>query len=204
MKYLYIGAWRDFAITELFPDIEEFVFVDTQPRNEHDDSCSIDDTSFERPNFMKQILTAATENNFKLISKEVLRKYSDREIRNPTLLTFKSDTQTINYYVSTNFRRDDIKELDQEIFKCSGLILSGYFPHKVLCSYLPPTTKLFCISGSVYSYDDERENIVNYLYENNYFYEMYAVLQDKKEFIKCNNMIEISNIIDEHFERTGN
>ena len=94
MKYLYFGAWDDFEITKLFPDIKEFVFVDTQPRNEFDDWSSIDDTRFERPYFLKQLELSSQKNNFKFVSRIELKKYSDREIRNPTLLTFKAKTQT--------------------------------------------------------------------------------------------------------------
>jgi len=202
MTYLYIGAWNDFPITGLFPEVKHFVFTDTQPRNEFDDYC--DNIGYERPNFIKQLLVAATECNFRLISKKVLKKCSDREIRNPTLYTFKSDAQTINYYVSTNFRTDDVKELNEEIYECSGLILSGYFPNQVILSYVSPSTKLFCISDSVYDYNEYDEHVVKVLHEEHYFDEMYAVLKEKKEFIRCESMIEISEIVNKYFEDTYN
>ena len=149
------------------------------------------------------ILTAATKNNFKLISKEVLRKYSDREIRNPTLLIFKSETQTINYYVSTNFRRDDIKELNKEMQECSGLILSGYAPHMDIINFIHPAIKIFCISGTCYVYDEnEGDNLFNYLHKIPRF-KMCAVLKHTKKIIECECMNDISDITKEHFDKYG-
>lgn len=198
MKYLYFGAWDDFEITKIFPDIKEFVFVDTQPRNEFDDWSSIDDIRFERPYFLKQLELSSQKNNFKLVSRIELKKYSDREIRNPTLLTFKSKTQTINYYISTNFRRDNIKELNKEMQECSGLILSGYFPHKDVVNFLQNTTDLFCINGSCYLFnndEDEGENVVNYLYENNFFRKIIAVFRNNKKIVECNSITKVCNLL---------
>jgi len=127
MKLLYIGSGYDFKITKLFPTISNFIFVDVQPRNQFDDICCPNETKFERNYFMNYVLEAALKNNFELISKCVLKTYSDREIRNPTLCIFTSQTQTINFYISSNFRRDNLEELNKEIQECNGIIIKGYF-----------------------------------------------------------------------------
>lgn len=200
MKLLYIGAWSDIAVVSFFPTTKKFIFVDTQPRNEFDDDFPIEESLYERPYFLKQVFEAVNKENFNFVSEKVLKVYSENELKNPTLYKFKSETQEIDYYVSSNFRKDDLPELIDEIKTSEGIIVSGYFPHSDLFNLMKPNINVYLMSETCYEKIDFNEtgedenNIINYLYDNDTQMKIYFVEKYKNKFISLSKMSEIKNI----------
>ena len=209
MGLVYIGAWSDFSVVRVFPSTQKFIFVDTQPRNEFDDDYPIKDSLYERPYFLQQIFDAAEIEGFELISKKVLKVYSKNKLKNPTLYKFKSNNQEIDYYVSSNFRKDNLPTLNKEINKCDGIIISGYYPHYDLLKLMKSNINIYLMSGTYYSKIDFNEtgetenNIINFLYDNedltnkdltnkNKSYNLFQVFKNNNK----NKVIQLSKISD--------
>jgi hypothetical protein len=216
MVLLYIGAWSDFSVVRFFPTTNKFIFVDTQPRNEFDDDHPVEESLFERPYFLEQIFQAAKIESFELISKKVLKVYSENKLKNPTLYKFKSKAkadagseakfQEIDYYVSSNFRKDELPELNKEIKKCDGIIVSGYFPHSDLFKMFDNNINIYLMSGTYYSKinfnetGEDENNIINYLYDNedltnksNNKHNLFQVLKDTNQIIPLSKMSDVKN-----------
>ena len=209
MGLVYIGAWSDFSVVRVFPSTQKFIFVDTQPRNEFDDDYPIKESLYERPYFLQQIFDAAEIEGFELISKKVLKVYSKNKLKNPTLYKFKSNNQEIDYYVSSNFRKDNLPTLNKEINKCDGIIISGYYPHYDLLKLMKSNINIYLMSGTYYSKIDFNEtgetenNIINFLYDNedltnkdltnkNKSYNLFQVFKNNNK----NKVIQLSKISD--------
>ena len=202
---VYIGAWSDFSVVRFFSTTKKFIFVDTQPRNEFDDDYSIKESLYERPYFLQQIFEAAEIEGFELISKKVLKVYSKNKLKNPTLYNFKSNNQEIDYYVSSNFKKDNLLELNKEINKCNGIIVSGYFPHSDLLKLMKTNINIYLMSGTYYSKinfnetGEDENNIINYLYDNENSikkydtYKLFQVLKNNHKFIPLSKISDIKN-----------
>ena len=202
---VYIGAWSDFSVVRFFSTTKKFIFVDTQPRNEFDDDYSIKESLYERPYFLQQIFEAAEIEGFELISKKVLKVYSKNKLKNPTLYNFKSNNQEIDYYVSSNFKKDNLLELNKEINKCNGIIVSGYFPHSDLLKLMKTNINIYLMSGTYYSKinfnetGENENNIINYLYDNENSikkydtYKLFQVLKNNHKFIPLSKISDIKN-----------
>ena len=198
MSLLYIGAGLDFEVVKFFPDTKKFIFVDSQPRNEFDDLYDIEETRFNRLEFIHFLMEESKNSNFKFVSKKVLKTYSDNELSNPTLYHFQSENQEIYYYVSSNFVKDNLQELSREIASSDGLIVSGYFPQALLFDLVRSNIKIYLMSGTYYGNyqdDDDIENIVNYLYENPKAFSKYAVNKETNQFTYCEKMEDVREII---------
>jgi hypothetical protein len=223
MGLVYIGAWSDFSVVRVFPSTQKFIFVDTQPRNEFDDDYPIKESLYERPYFLQQIFDAAEIEGFELISKKVLKVYSKNKLKNPTLYNFKSNNQEIDYYVSSNFRKDNLPTLNKEINKCDGIIISGYYPHYDLLKLMKSNINIYLMSGTYYSKIDFNEtgetenNIINFLYDNedltnkdltnkdltnkdltnkNKSYNLFQVFKNNNNYKNKNKIIQLSKISD--------
>lgn len=202
---VYIGAWSDFSVVRFFSTTKKFIFVDTQPRNEFDDDYSIKESLYERPYFLQQIFEAAEIEGFELISKKVLKVYSKNKLKNPTLYNFKSNNQEIDYYVSSNFKKDNLLELNKEINKCNGIIVSGYFPHSDLLKLMKTNINIYLMSGTYYSKvnfnetGEDENNIINYLYDNENSikkydtYKLFQVFKNNHKFIPLSKISDIKN-----------
>jgi hypothetical protein len=221
-KLLYIGAWDHIDPVFHFSKTKEFVFIDTQPRSEFDNP-KLFETCFYRHNFYKRITDIWSLYGFTLLSTTILDKeyyknlklnteyddkYNDNTIYehiNPTLLHFVNPItdQTIKYYISTNIKYNMCKLLEDDIKETDGLILSGYFPNKIILDYLPETNKTFyCYSATCYSYDpdDKYENIAKSLYEN-YKSEIDFVIIDTdtgKKLHKCDTIKEVDQYLENY------
>ena len=224
MVLLYIGAWSDFSVVKFFPTTNKFIFVDTQPRNEFDDDYPVEESLFERPYFLQQIFQAAEIEGFELVSKKVLKVYSENKLKNQTLYKFKSKAeskantdaeneakyQEIDYYVSSNFRKDELPELNKEIKNCHGIIVSGYFPHSDLFKMFDNNINIYLMSGTYYSRiefnetGEDENNIINYLYDNenltnksnnksNNKHNLFQVLKHTNQIIPLSKMSDVKN-----------
>jgi hypothetical protein len=55
-KILYLGAWEHIEIVDYFPNCNEFILIDTQPRSEHDEKDYFYD-GFYRRTFLDTLIT---------------------------------------------------------------------------------------------------------------------------------------------------
>jgi hypothetical protein len=207
-KLLYIGSWSHFKVTTDFNKTPEFVFIDTQPRSEFD--FEIFDPVMYRTRFYDQIIEKSKKYGFELKSTTVLDPSYASKIKAdpnipfvcPTLLTFekenekdKKEKQTIKYYISTNIMYNMTSELEAEINSCDGLILSGYFPHKLLLKMLSSDT-IYCYTDTCYNFDiDDIDDIDNILSALQSLDKNYLVICKKtgKTLFNCKTIDQVNN-----------
>jgi hypothetical protein len=189
-KIVYIGAGKHIECTKHFPNTKVFVFVDTQPRSEHDSLSFC--KRFYRGTFFEDLLYECRRNYFRLFSiRKTDKKYYKKILNckqylyykfnyktpflNPTLLTFMNDQtkQIIYYYISTNIEYNLIPELLLDIQTSDALIVSGHFPHKVLFNYFnQDNPKKFigysesCFKMPINKEDDDANSIIAYLQQS--------------------------------------
>lgn len=188
-KLLYIGAGCHIQPVRHFPHTREFIFMDTQPRSEHDRE-NVFRSCFYRHRFYKRMVRMWSQYGFSLLSTTVLDKtyhttlqmdssYDDHikpfyPHMNPTLLSFSNPVtnQTIRYYISTNINYNMCPVLQKEIEETEGLIVSGYFPNKVLLDHLPKFIPFYCYISTCYSHDpeDNGDTIIDSLYTRAFDY----------------------------------
>lgn len=189
-KLLYVGAACHLSPLQLFSDTKEFVFIDTKPRSEFDNSNAFV-RAFYRESFAVDLMLKMFDNGFSLInitdldntySKKIM-SFSQRlyyicgepKYINPHLFLFfnKKTDQTLKYYVSTNILYNMNYNLEREIGECDGLIISGFFPHVRILSYMKPDIAFIGYSSTWFGKDkddfecdDWTNNVVNYLHDN--------------------------------------
>ena len=85
--------------------------------------------------------------------------------------------------------------LESDIGECDGLIISGYFPHIRLMSYMKPNISFIGFSSTWYEQTDcgdfEENHIINYLHEKSdtiAFSSYYLV--DNKKLYECGTTFE--------------
>lgn len=193
-KLLYIGAGLDFKLIDHFRQVNEFVFIDTQPRSEVDGNVynkSLFFEGFYRHKFIDLLVKNAKKRDFELVEKieldldyykqiltqdqidfwslNFLEKFPDV---NPCLLIFSNNKtlQTIKYYISTNIKLNMCSKLEVDIRESIGLIIAGYHPDKIILDYISSPIKLYCCSGTCYYLDDNEvdnfDNLIYWTYNN--------------------------------------
>lgn len=195
-KIIYFGAGIHFECVAHFPYVSEFVFVDTQPRSEHD--IEIFNPIFYRDTFINNLLCNGIKHMILLTDiRELDTSYSHDENKlpflNPTLFTFVNQMtdQIIRYYISTNIQYNYILELLADIKEADGLIVSGYFPDKVLYNYWDNHKLKHFIGYSRTCYhipmDEMKDTIYCDLYTDKYFDHYYLVDYESGAITKYSN-----------------
>ncbi len=221
-RLLYIGTGCHLQPVNDFPDTKEFVFIEIQPFSEF--RADIFDRGFYREKFVENIINKAKIYEFDLIEEKVIDNtffWSKLNLKqkicytlfpklipnhvNPTLFRFFNEKtqQTINYFISSPFPQYENQIIIDEVKKCDGLILSGYFPNKAILKYFEDK-KLTWIGydGSCFGYDEEEVNehdlnhIVRYMHESrleeriNNFDKFYLVEDILDKFLKDNDYFD--------------
>lgn len=210
-KILYIGAGCHIEPVIHFKQTKEFVFIDTQPRNEFDSYTINFIDRYYRNNFLIKLINECTKFHFVLKSCiEIDKQYYKKIISwkqyfyymlrkkpehiNPTLLTFiNNDTQQkIHYYISTNILFNVNHRLQQEIESCDGLIVSGFHPNKELLQYIKTPINFYGYTNTHYNIfcDDEKNNIIYHMHLKPYnikyyFKNFFMVTKDNGTIYKC-------------------
>jgi hypothetical protein len=202
-KILYIGSGCHLDIVSHFPNVSEFILIDTQPRSEHDSPDF--NPYFYRHLFVNTLLSRGVEQDIVLVNIRELNNtyYSLSEHKlsflNPTLLTFTNTRtkQMIKYYISTNIRYNMNDELMDDIKQSNALIVSGHYPDIILYDYLDEKKPIHFIgySQTCYTLDVEEmmDNIYCKLYDNNYFDHYYMVDYRNGKITKYNTFMELAN-----------
>ncbi len=209
-KVLYLGAWDHIEVVNYFPNCNEFVFIDTQPRCEY-----IDDYPYDRlfkVNFIENIKTKFKQFDFILdniieLDHNYLRdlKYKYPYI-NPHLFIFhsKSINRTIKYYISTNILFNMNEMLEKDIYEADSLYVAGYSPDNELLKYFYSPSELLngiikkkhFIGDNETIYDRDDNTIISI--NNNlddYFDNYYLVWREKSMVIICDSLEDINNKI---------
>ena len=169
-KILYIGAGCHIEPISHLINTNEFVFIDTQPRNEFDSVYPKFDKSLYRTNFINKLTTECSNYGFIMDSVyEIDKKYFKKIVSwkqyfyyvfnkkpkfiNPTLIVFKNNKtlKTLKYYVSTNFQLNMNPILKQDIETSDGIIVSGYIPNIDILDYFCKPKIFFGYTDTCYS-----------------------------------------------------
>lgn len=201
-KILYIGSGCHLNIVSHFPNVPEFILIDTQPRSEHD---SIEfNPDFYRHLFVNLLLSAGIEQDIvltnicELDNKYYLNCEHKLPFLNPTLLTFTNTKtkQIIKYYISTNIRYNMNDILINDIHQSEALIVSGHYPDIILYDYLDEKKPIQFIGYSKTCFsldiDEMTDNIYCKLHNNNYFDKYYLVDYDSGEITKYNTFMQLA------------
>ena len=161
-----------------------------------------------RTRFYDQIMKKSKIYGFELISTIILdpnysykiKANSDIPFICPTLLTFEkaatstSIKQTIRYYISTNIMYNMTDTLESDIKTCDSLILSGYFPHKLVLNILSLDITIYCYTQTVYGFDSayDIDNVISVLQdvEKNYIIICYST---GVELFICKTIQQVEN-----------
>ena len=146
--YLYIGAGIDTHPILHFPLTQVFICIDSQPFSEYGRGSVFDDELY-RYDFVEQLIDAYAQIGFAITSRKIYHK----NIK-PELFIFwnKETNQHIKYYTSTDILYDLNPELIADIQQTTALIVSRYFPHKVLLDYIQKSIDFYGYDNTVWDY----------------------------------------------------
>lgn len=152
-KILYLGAGLHLDPVMHFPNVKEFVFIDTLPRNEFDLPNKLH-TNHYKEQFITKLVTKFVDSSFTAVDVETLDDTYANTLMNckqkiyykfhrlpefilPTLITFvnHNTSQLVKYYVSTNILYNMTYILKQDINTSDAVIVKDYSPDMSLLSY---------------------------------------------------------------------
>lgn len=143
--YLYIGAGIDIQPLLHFPFVELFICIDSQPFSDYGRG-QVFDAEMYRYDFIEQLINSYAQIGFALSSRKL---YNDKNIY---IFWNKKTHQHIKYYTSTDILYNLNPELIADIQQTTALIVSRYFPHKVLLDYIQPPIDFYGYDNTVWDY----------------------------------------------------
>jgi hypothetical protein len=202
-KVLYLGAWDHIEIVDYFPDCNEFILIDTQPRSQWDIKTFCND--FYQKTFIEELINKCKDYGFILDIEIKLEDNLDDNYPyiNSHLFVFKNNINSninsmnaqririIKYYISTNILYNMKPILEQDIMESDTLYVAGYHPDKELLKYIKNKINFVGDNDTIYNNDDsDKNNIINNTNDNfnNYFDNYYIIYRDSKKLIKCDNL----------------
>ena len=215
-----MGAGCNINITTHFNDAEEFVFIDTLPRNNIEFLDIKYKEVFYNKNFVTDLIDECNKYNFcvehsEIIDKEYYKKimnykyiylsccYNIPKHINPQLIIFfnKKKNQRIIYYISTNIKYNMNKRLKQDIMNSNGIIINETFPTLNLLNYFDKPKTIFAYTGLLYKNENDTYKTDTFLHfinncicshdcHFNKFVMVYKYTGNKKEY---NNLLELIN-----------
>lgn len=219
-KILYIGSGLHLEPLVQFETINEFIFIDTQPRSEFDKPnyfCK----QFYRNRFYFELIKKMNLMNFNLKNTIELNSnycknfsYLKNEYPDicPKILIFVNNItgKKLKYYISTNILYNMCEELENDLKTANGLIISGHHPDKNILEYIKHPINLYCYDKTCYKLEedeiDDKNNLIYWMFNNitlitQYFSNIYLVKYIdeyendfiKNDFIKYDSFEELSN-----------
>ena len=151
--YLYVGAGIDTQPLLHFPLAQVFICIDSQPFSEYGRSSVFDDELY-RYDFIEQFIGAYAQIGYILSSRKIYNNKNNNHIIQPELFIFwnKETHQHIKYYTSTDILYDLNPELIYDIQQTTALIVSRYFPHKILLDYILQPINFYGYDNTVWDY----------------------------------------------------
>jgi len=150
--YLYIGAGIDTQPLLHFPFAQLFICIDSQPFSEYGRG-SVFDAELYRYDFIETLINAYAQIGYILSSREIYYKNNNHNIQPELFIFWNNETkQRIKYYTSTDILYDLNLELIEDIQQTTALIVSRYFPHKVLLDYINQPIDFYGYDTTVWNY----------------------------------------------------
>jgi len=163
-KILYFGAGTYLEPINHFYEINNFVLVDSLPKNEY--GFDYYSKLNYRKDFLFQLEKKIKDNNLILIEKKVLtNNFSEINVKNLEseclyLTNANLLKKNIKYYTSTSIPNNlyDNYQLQQDIESCDSLLICGYMPHIKIINYIKKPFNFIGYSGTyfpknIYEYD---------------------------------------------------
>ena len=211
-KILYIGAGLDLNPIKHFPDINEFVFVDTLPSTEYDTDNFIPDLthSAKTLGFDFEYIKETDFKYFTSIMTITQRiKWIGRVLEtfpqiNPSVAVFYNykTSQELKYYLSTNILRNISSKLLEDIESSTKLVVSGYHPDKLILELISKPISLYGYTNTKYNIkpeeQDNPDNMFAKLFGNpllvdHYFDKIYRIGSESGYIIRCDNLFGLDN-----------
>ncbi len=207
-KVLYFGAWDHINVINYFPNCNEFVLVDTQPRSEHDEKDYFYE-GFYRDKFIERIINKCKKYGF-ILDKitELDSNYMNNFLNNlpyinPHLFVFKNNKletiRTIKYYISTNILFNMTPMLEEDIKTADTLYNAGFHPDIILLKYINKKINFVGDNITCYyiEYEENDNNIIKNFIENkinmnDYFDNYYLIWRKKSMIILCDSLEDIN------------
>lgn len=202
-KVLYLGAWDHIEIVDYFPECNEFILIDIQPRSQWDIKTFCKD--FYQKNFIEELINKCKDYGFILDIEIKLEDNLDDNYPyiNSHLFVFKNNIssninsmnaqkiRTIKYYISTNILYNMKPILEQDIMESDTLYVAGYHPDKELLKYIKNKINFVGDNDTIYNKDEAEKNSIinnNHFDYFDYFNNYYLIYRKSKKLIKCDNL----------------
>ena len=211
-KVLYLGAWDHIEIVDYFPDCDEFILIDIQPRTQWD--IKTYSKEFYQKNFIEELINKCKDYGFILDIEIKLEDNLDDNYPyiNSHLFVFKNNfnnldsqrVRTIKYYISTNILYNMTPILEEDIMESDTLYVAGYHPDKELLKYIKKKINFVGDDDTIYNNynndETDKNSIINYTNDNfnNYFDNYYLIYRESKKIIKCNSLNNIISLINRY------
>lgn len=220
IKIIHFGTSCCIDSIKHFPNVKQFVFVDTQPSSEFDKKNTFL-YEYNQPNFITNLFKKLTDFDFELVEKCKLddtyhkcltwsQYFSSFVFGLPeyfysTLFIFKNKktNQYIKYYVSTDFLHNMNFNLFIDIKTADSLLISGYSPSASLLTYFNKPKNLICCSQIVNYFPDKINNkiesqaLFSYLIKNTtdtiskYFDNFFIINNNSGEIKQCKSFNDL-------------
>lgn len=154
-KGIYIGAGKDIEPVFDYPEVLEWVFLDSQPLSEFGIHR---DKGFERPNFLKNL-----KNKYKLFD------FNLKAVNDNTMIFENLDRcQRITYICNTAFP-EELEKYNELLSNWNYIVVKGFIPKIDIMKYCRTDSKLNFCGGhnTVYQEDIDKfegPDLVNKLY----------------------------------------
>jgi hypothetical protein len=166
IRAVYIGAGVDIIPVLLFPQIKEFIYIDSQPFSEFGTLTYQEYDKLQNPenDVLKNSNNTLLRFGIDTTQERGIAKYVEKEERfenlfsrpkflpsldkimkqnnfnkiesNDEYIIYKNNEQQIKYYYSLSFPEYLTSNIIDEIKTCNTLILCGYDPNKIILEYL--------------------------------------------------------------------
>ena len=151
-SYLYVGAGIDTQPLLHFPLAQVFICIDSQPFSEYGRG-SVFDAELYRYDFIETLINAYAQIGFAISSRKIIDLGNNHNIQPELFIFWNNETkQHIKYYTSTDILYDLNPELIADIQQTTALIVSRYFPHKILLDYIQQPIDFYGYDTTVWDY----------------------------------------------------
>ena len=164
-KAIYVGAGSDILPLLCYPDVKEWIYIDSQPNNEFGPEYV---KEFSRPYFINDII-----NKFFMFEFEINKLVNKKDFIE--FINFKTN-QIIKYYFNI-YLPDNIDKVKNVIQEWDTLIVAGHHPDSCIMDYKRrnyPST-FIGFTQTIYRNEDHdnQNNIVAQIFNGKYKFDNY-------------------------------
>lgn len=164
-KAIYVGAGTDILPLLCYPNIKEWIYIDSQPNNEFGPKYV---KEFSRPYFINEFINKFFMFEFEINSVSYKKEFIE-------FINFKTD-QRIKYYFNT-YLPDKIDKVKDVIKEWDTLIVAGHHPDSCIMDYKKRDyhSTFIGFTQTVYRNEDHdnHNNIVAQIFNGKYKFDTY-------------------------------